>query len=80
VLRLASLLWRLRRATAIDTGLLETSSESRAAAQLENAAAAGDDNARIGSLENHALLQGRDDKRENDTLNSEIATLPAARL
>ena len=25
VLRLASLLWRLRRATAIDTGLLETS-------------------------------------------------------
>src|SRR6266566_5756529 len=31
VLRLASLLWRLRRATAIDTGLLETSSERIAA-------------------------------------------------
>jgi hypothetical protein len=27
VLRLASLLWRLRHATAIDTGLVETSSE-----------------------------------------------------
>jgi hypothetical protein len=39
VLRLASLLWRLRRATAIDTALLETSSERNAPPDLESAAA-----------------------------------------
>jgi hypothetical protein len=38
VLRLASLLWRLRRATAIDTGLLEIPSEPDAAPDLDNAA------------------------------------------
>jgi hypothetical protein len=38
VLRLASLLWRLRRAIATDTGLLETSSERNAAPDLESAA------------------------------------------
>jgi hypothetical protein len=77
VLRLASLLWRLRRATAIDTGLLETSSERDAAPDLESTTPvnerAADDIAHIGSIENHALLQSSHDKRQNDTLNSEIA-------
>jgi hypothetical protein len=67
VLRLASLLWRLRRATAIDTGLLETSSERDAAPDLKSTAAvnerAVDGIVQIGSL----------DKGHNDTLNSEIA-------
>src|SRR6266566_4621153 len=77
VLRLASLLWRLRRATAIDTGLLETSSERNAAPDLESAAAvnerAADGIVQIGSLENHRSLEASDDKGRNDTLNSEIA-------
>jgi hypothetical protein len=77
VLRLASLLWRLRRATAIDTGLLETSSERNAAPDLESAALvnerAADGTAQIGSLEDHTSLEVSDDEGENDTLNSEIA-------
>jgi hypothetical protein len=78
VLRLASLLWRLRRATAIDTGLLETSSERDAAPDPESAAAvnerAVDGIAQIGSLENHTSLEAAgDDKGHNETLNSEIA-------
>jgi hypothetical protein len=76
VLRLASLLWRLRRATAIDTGLLETSSERDAAPDLESAAPvnerAADGIAQIGSLGNHTSLEGSDDKGQNDTLNSAI--------
>jgi hypothetical protein len=77
VLRLASLLWRLRRATAIDTGLLETSTEREAALDPESSTPenerAADDIAHIGGIENLTLLQGSDDKRQNDTLNSEIA-------
>jgi hypothetical protein len=77
VLRLASLLWRLRRATAIDTGLLETSSEPDTASDLDSAALANeraaDGIAQIGSLQNHTSLEGSDDKGQNDTLNSEIA-------
>ena len=76
VLRLASLLWRLRRATAIDTGLLETSSERDAAVDLESSTPVNeraDNVAHIGSIESHPLLQGSDVKRQNDTLNSEIA-------
>ena len=52
VLRLASLLWRLRRATAIDTGLLETSTEREAALDPESSTPenerAADDIAHIG--------------------------------
>jgi hypothetical protein len=77
VLRLASLLWRLRRATAIDTGLLENTGERGAAPALESAAPANgraaDGIAQIGSLENHTSLEGSDDKGQNDSLNSEIA-------
>ena len=77
VMRLASLLWRLRRATAIDAGLLETSSEPAAAPDLESSTSvnerAADNIAHIGSIESHALLQGSDVERQNDTLNSEIA-------
>jgi hypothetical protein len=74
VLRLASLLWRLRRATAIDTGLLETPSgpdiapDSDGGAPANERAAAG-----IASLENHTSLQDFDDQAQNDTINSEIA-------
>ena len=73
VLRLASLLWRLRRATAIDTGLLETPSEPDIAPDPDGGvpnerAAAG-----TAGLENHTSLHGCDDKGQNDTLNSEIA-------
>jgi hypothetical protein len=77
VLRLASLLWRLRRATAIDTGLLEASSERDAAPNFESFTSVdergADGIAQIGSLENHRSLEDRDDKGRNDTLNSEIA-------
>jgi hypothetical protein len=77
VLRLASLLWRLRRATAIDTGLLEASSERDAAPDFESFTSVNergaDGIAQIGSLENHRSLEDRDDKGRNDTLNSEIA-------
>ena len=66
VLRLASLLWRLRRATAIDTGLLEKST-----APVNKQAA--DVIAQIGSLENHPSLERSDDKDHNETLSSEIA-------
>jgi hypothetical protein len=73
VLRLASLLWRLRRATAIDTGLLETPTELDTAmdtlAPNERAAAGV---AQIGSLENPTSLEDSDHKAQNDTLNSEI--------
>ena len=76
VLRLASLLWRLRRATAIDTGLLETPTELDTALDLESAlapnerAAAGV--AQIGSLKNPTSLEDSDDIAQNDTLNSAI--------
>jgi hypothetical protein len=66
VLRLASLLWRLRRATAIDTGLLEKN-----AAPVNEPAA--DVITQIGSFENHPLTERSDDKDHNDTLNCEIA-------
>ena len=72
VLRLASLLWRLRRATAINTGLLETPSEPDAP-DLDGGAPNERAGAGIASLENHTSLQGFDDKGQNDTLNSEIA-------
>jgi hypothetical protein len=72
VLRLASLLWRLRRATAIDTGLLETSSERDAAPHFESFTPVdergADGIAQIGSLENHRSLEDRDDKGRNDAL------------
>jgi len=42
VLRLASLLWRLRRATAIDTGLFETPSEPDIAPDLDGGAPANE--------------------------------------
>ena len=66
VLRLASLLWRLRRATAIDTGLLETSSERDVAPDLESSTPVNertaDGIAQIGNLDNHTLLEASDDK------------------
>src|SRR5215467_4395821 len=76
VLRLASLLWRLRRATAIDTGLLETPSEPQKVSDLDGAALANERavvGIQIATLENHTSLEERDDKGQNDTLNSEIA-------
>jgi hypothetical protein len=77
VLRLASLLWRLRRATAIDTGLLETPSEPDTASDLDSAALAhgpaAADIVQIGTLENHTSLEDSDDIAQNDTLNSAIA-------
>src|SRR6516164_2509297 len=72
VLRLASLLWRLRRATAIDTGLLEAPSEPDIAPDPDGAAP-NERAAAIASLENHTSLQDFDDKGQNDTFNSEIA-------
>ena len=73
VLRLASLLWRLRRATAIDTGLLEAPSEPDIAPDPDGGAPNERAAAGIASLENHTSLQDFDDKGRNDTLNSEIA-------
>jgi hypothetical protein len=76
VLRLASLLWRLRRATAIDTGLLETPSEPQKVSDLDGATLANERavvGIQIATLENHTSLEERDDKGQNDTLNSEIA-------
>jgi hypothetical protein len=77
VLRLASLLWRLRRATAIDTGLLESPSEGDSAPDLVSATPANeraaDGIAQIGSTANYTSLEGSDDRGQNDTLNSEIA-------
>jgi hypothetical protein len=75
VLRLASLLWRLRRATAIDTGLLETPTEPDTASDLESTLALEQPAAgvaQIGSLENPTSLEGSDDAAQNDTLNSAI--------
>ena len=77
VLRLASLLWRLRRSTAIDTGLLETPSEVDTAPDLESDAPANEQ--ATGGIteflgpENHTSLKDSDDKVQNDTLNVEIA-------
>jgi hypothetical protein len=77
VLRLASLLWRLRRATAIDTGLLEMPSESDTASDLGGAALAnkraGAAIAQTATLENHTSREDSDDKGQIDTLNLEIA-------
>ena len=73
MLRLASLLWRLRRATAIDTGLFETPSEPDIAPDPDGGAPNERAAAGIASLENHTSLQDFDDKGQNDTLNSEIA-------
>jgi hypothetical protein len=76
VLRLASLLWRLRRATATDTDLLETPSEPQKASDLDGATLANERavvGIQIAPLENHTSLEERDDKGQNDTLNSEIA-------
>jgi len=72
VLRLASLLWRLRRVTAIDTGFIETPSEPDIAPDLDGGAPANE-RAAAASLENHTSLHDFDDKGQNDTLNSEIA-------
>jgi hypothetical protein len=62
---------------AFAAGLLEISSERDVAPDLKSAALvnerAADGMAHIGSIENHALLQGSDDEGQNDTLNSEIA-------
>jgi hypothetical protein len=77
VLRLASLLWRLRRATAIDTGLLETPSEPDTAPDLDGAAPtnqrAAADIAQIRTLGNHTWLEGNDNEGQNDTFNYKIA-------
>ena len=73
VLRLASLLWRLRRATAIDTGFLETPSEPDIAPDPDGGAPNERAAAGIASLENHTSLHDFDDKGHNDTPNSEIA-------
>src|ERR1700722_11501256 len=76
VLRLASLLWRLRRATAIDTGLLETPTELGTTLDLERTlapnerAAAGV--AQIAAPENQTSLEDSDDIAQTDTLNSAI--------
>jgi hypothetical protein len=76
VLRLASLLWRLRRATAIDTGLLETSTEPDTVSDLDSAALphgrAAVDIVQIGTLKNHTSLEDSDNIPQNDTLNSAI--------
>jgi hypothetical protein len=64
VLRLASLLWRLRRATAIDTGLLETPSEPQKVSDLDGATLANEQavvRIQIATLENHTSLEERDD-------------------
>jgi hypothetical protein len=65
LLRLASLLWRLRRATAIDTGLLETPTELDTVLDLEGTLAANERAAagvvQIGSLENPPSLEGNDE-------------------
>ena len=67
-------LWRLRRATAIDTGFLETPSEPDIAPDLDGGAPANDRAAAgTASLENHISLHGCDDQGQNNTLNSEIA-------
>ena len=73
ILRLASLLWRLRRATAIDTGLLETPSEPDIARDPDGGAPNERAAAGVASLENHTSLQDFNDKGQNDTLNSDIA-------
>jgi hypothetical protein len=76
VLRLASLLWRLRRATALDTGLLETPSEPDEASDLDSTALAHEsaaaDTVQIGTLENHTSLEDSNNIPQNDTLNSAI--------
>ena len=72
MLRLASLLWRLRRATAIDTGLFETPSEPDIAPDPDGGAPNERAAAGTTSLENHTSLQDLDDKGQNDTFNSEI--------
>ena len=64
VLRLASLLWRLRRATATDTGLLETPSEPQKVSDLDGATLANEQavvHIQIATLENHTSLEERDD-------------------
>jgi hypothetical protein len=74
VLRLASLLWRLRRATAIDTGLLESPSEPDIGPDPDSGEPANERAAAaIAGLEKHTSLQDFDDKGQNDTLNAEIA-------
>jgi hypothetical protein len=74
VLRLASPLWRLRRATAIDTGLLETSTVPDTALDLESAPSANDRAAagvaQIAALEDQTSLEDSDAR--NDMLNSAI--------
>jgi hypothetical protein len=76
VLRLASLLWRLRRATAIDTGLLETPTKLDTAPDRESALSTNDtaaaDVAQIAVLENQTSLEDSDDIAKHDTLNSAI--------
>jgi hypothetical protein len=75
VLRLASLLWRLRRATAIDTGLFETQTELDTALDVDSTLAANERAAagivQFGSLETPASLEDSNDKAQN-TLNSAI--------
>ncbi len=78
MLRLTSLLWRLRRATAIDTGLLETTAELHTASDLNSVASANDRAAeciaqQIGSLEDQNSLEDSGHKDQNETLDSEIA-------
>jgi hypothetical protein len=73
VLRLASLLWRLRRATAIDTGLFETQRQLDTAPDVDSTLAANERAAagivQFGSLE--TPLEDSNDKAQN-TLNSAI--------
>ena len=62
VLRLASLLWRLRRATAIDTGLLETASEPQKVSDPDGATLANERavvGIQIAALENHIMAGGK---------------------
>jgi hypothetical protein len=75
--RLASLLWRLRRATAIDTGLLETPSELDTAPDLDGATLTHEGATarivRIARPENRTALGDSADQGQNVPLNSEIA-------
>ena len=69
------MLWRLRRATAIDTGLFETKSELDTALDVDSTLAANERAAagivQFGSLETPASLEDSNDKAQN-TLNSAI--------
>jgi hypothetical protein len=81
VLRLASLLWRLRRATAIDTGLLETPTELDTALDQENTLTANERAAAGVAQIDPPWLDGIiDNKAHNDAQFCNHRAVPSARL